>query len=239
MLDSTVPAGTIRRHMRRRIFLHALGFAVLVATAPASADIYSYVEEDGTVRFSNRPDDPRYKLYLRDPSEYKLRETKEVHNLRNPGDYRLRAPWGKKTPLENPLLEGKPFQEHVIAAAKNTQLDPALIHAVIIAESNYNPHAVSHKGAAGLMQLMPDTARRYGVKDKDIKQPEKNIRAGAQYLADLIRLFDGDLQLALAGYNAGENVVLRYGGKVPPYAETEAYVPRVLRFYEQLRLPGG
>jgi soluble lytic murein transglycosylase-like protein len=233
---------------RRHPLLHALGLtaalaALLAVAAPAArADVYSFVEEDGTVRFSNQPDDPRYKLYLRDPAEYKLRETKEFRNLRNPGDYRLRAQWGKKTdpdPLENPLLHGKPFQEHVIVAAKDTQVDPALIHAVITAESNYNPNAVSNKGAQGLMQLMPDTARRYGVKPKEIKLPEKNIMAGAQYLADLIRMFDGDLKLALAGYNAGENVVVRYGRKVPPYAETQAYVPRVLRVYDQLRLPGG
>jgi len=103
-------------------------------------------------------------------------------------------------------------------------------------ESNYNARAVSNKGAMGLMQLMPDTARRYGVKEKDIRQPDKNIRAGAQYLADLVQMFDGDLRLALAGYNAGENVVVRYGNRIPPYPETRAYVPRVLAHYDQLRL---
>ena len=230
---------------RRRVSLRVLGPAAALAgllalAAPAArADVYSFVEEDGTVRFSNKPDDARYKLYLREPTEYKLRDAKEFRNLRNPGDFRLRAPWGRRPDLfENPALEGKPFQAHVIVAAKHTQLDPALIHAVIAVESNYNPNAVSNKGALGLMQLMPDTARRYGLKDKEIKHPEKNIKAGAQYLADLIRMFDGDLKLALAGYNAGENVVVRYGHKVPPYAETQAYVPRVLRFYDQLRLPG-
>ncbi len=229
-----------RQHASLRTLGRTAALAALLAlAAPAGADIYSFVEEDGTVRFSNQPDDPRYKLYFRDPAEYKLREAKEFRNLRNPGDYRLRAAWGKKgDPLANPLLEGKPFQAHVIVAAKDTQLDPALIHAVITAESNYNPNAVSNKGAAGLMQLMPDTARRYGLKDKEIRHPDKNIKAGAQYLADLIRMFDGDLKLALAGYNAGENVVVRYGHKVPPYAETQAYVPRVLRVYDQLRLPG-
>jgi soluble lytic murein transglycosylase-like protein len=230
-------------HPLRVLGLTAALTALLAITAPAArADVYSFVDDDGTVRFSNQPDDPRYKLYLREPSEYKLRDAKEFRNIRNPGDFRLRAPWGKKTDPDlfaNPLLQGKPFQEHVIVAAKDTRLDPALIHAVITTESNYNVNAVSHKGAVGLMQLMPDTARRYGVKGKEIKLPEKNIMAGAQYLADLIRMFDGDLQLALAGYNAGENVVVRYGRKVPPYAETQAYVPRVLRVYDQLRLPGG
>src|SRR5262245_39167596 len=229
-----------RRHLSLRVLARAAALvALLAAAAPACADVYSFVEEDGTVRFSNKPDDARYKLYLREPTEYKLRDPKEFRNLRNPGDFRLRAPWGRRPDLfENRALEGKPYQEHVIVAAKSTQLDPALIHAVITAESNYNPNAVSEKGAVGLMQLMPDTARRYGLKAKEVKLPEKNITAGAQYLADLIRMFDGDLKLALAGYNAGENVVLRYGRKVPPYAETQAYVPRVLRVYDQLRLPG-
>ncbi len=237
MLEPRRVALGTRRHLGQ------VAAAALVALGgPVFADVYSFTDDDGTVRFSNQPDDPRYKLFLRDPSEYKLKDTKELRNLRNPGDYRLRAPWGKKADpdlLQNPLLEGKPFQDHVIEAARDTRLDPALIHAVITAESNYNPNAVSHKGAQGLMQLMPDTARRYGVTTKEIKQPGKNIKAGSQYLADLIRMFDGDIRLALAGYNAGENVVVRYGHKVPPYAETQAYVPRVLRVYDQLRLPGG
>jgi soluble lytic murein transglycosylase-like protein len=219
--------------------LRALAALVALGCAAplAHANVYALVEEDGTVRFSNAPDDPRYKLFFREPAEYKLRDAGEFRNLRNPGDYRLRAAWGKKPDLfENPALADKPFQKQVVVAAKDTRLDPALIHAVITAESNYNANAVSHKGAAGLMQLMPDTARRYGLREREIKHPEKNIKAGAQYLADLIRMFDGDLRLALAGYNAGENVVLRYGRAVPPYAETQAYVPRVLGYYEALRL---
>jgi soluble lytic murein transglycosylase-like protein len=210
-----------------------------VGAAPARADIYVLIEKDGSKRFSNQPNDPRYQLYLRSPTDYTLKDTAEIRNVRNPGDYRLRAPWGRKIEpdlLANPLLAAKPYREHVVEAAKETNLDPALIHAVITAESNYNANAVSHKGAVGLMQLMPDTARRYGVKGREIRQPDKNIRAGAQYLADLVRIFDGDLHLALAGYNAGENAVLRYGNRIPPYAETRAYVPRVLAHYDQLRL---
>jgi soluble lytic murein transglycosylase-like protein len=213
--------------------------ALGVASAAARANIYVLVEKNGSVRFSNVPNDPRYRLYHREPTEHKLKDVAEVRNLRNPGDYRLRAPWGRKIEpavLANPRLARKPFQEHVVEAAKQTNLDPALIHAVIVAESNYNPNAVSPKGAQGLMQLLPDTARRYGVLKKEIRQPEKNIKAGAQYLADLMQMFDGDVQLALAGYNAGENSVVRHGNRIPPYAETRAYVPRVLNTYDQLRL---
>jgi soluble lytic murein transglycosylase-like protein len=213
--------------------------AALGCTAPlVHADVYMLVEDDGTVRMSNSPDDPRYKLYLREPTGSKLRDPAQVRGVRNPGDLRLRAAWGRADPrFENPLLADKPYQEEVVQAAKEHKLDPALVHAVIAAESNYNPNAVSEKGAVGLMQVMPDTGRRYGVQAKELKQPQTNIRAGAQYLADLIAMFDGDLKLALAGYNAGENAVLRHGRKVPPFAETQAYVPRVLRFYDTLRLP--
>jgi soluble lytic murein transglycosylase-like protein len=212
--------------------------AVLACTAPlAHANIYALVEEDGTVRFSNTPDDPRYKLFFREPTEYKLRDSAQVRGVRNPGDYRLRAAWGRADPVfENPLLADKPYQGAVVEAAKVHRVDPALVHAVIAAESNYNPNARSHKGAVGLMQVMPDTGRRYGVREKELKHPEKNIRAGVQYLADLLEMFDGDLKLALAGYNAGENAVLRHGRRVPPFAETQAYVPRVLRFYDTLRI---
>jgi soluble lytic murein transglycosylase-like protein len=214
--------------------------ALGVASAAARADIYVLVEKNGSVRFSNVPNDPRFRLYHREPTDYKLKDAAAgPHNVRNPGDYRLRAVWGRQLQpevLANPRLASKPFQEEVAEAAKQTNLDPALIHAVIVAESNYNPNAVSPKGAQGLMQLLPDTARRYGLLKKEIRQPEKNIKAGAQYLADLLEMFDGDVRLALAGYNAGENSVVRHGHRIPPYAETLAYVPRVLATYDRLRL---
>jgi soluble lytic murein transglycosylase-like protein len=224
------------------MYVRALGAALAFACAAplAHANVYALVEEDGTVRFSRTPDDPRYKLFLREPTEYKLKDAGEVRGVRNPGDQRLRAAWGRADPkadvFANPLLAEKPYQGEVVAAAKQHQVDPALVHAVIAVESNYNPRALSHKGAVGLMQVMPDTGRRYGVKEKELRHPGKNIRAGVQYLSELIELFDGDLKLALAGYNAGENAVLRHGRRIPPFAETQAYVPRVLRFYDDLRV---
>jgi soluble lytic murein transglycosylase-like protein len=210
-----------------------VGFVFAAGTTVTRADIYSFVEADGTVRFTDQPDDRRYKLFLKEPRG----AAPALRNLRTPGDARLRASLGRELALgayDNPLLAAKPYQEDVLEAAKEHKLDPALVHAVIAAESNYNPTAVSVKGAIGLMQLMPDTGRRYGVREKELLQPRQNIKTGARYLADLIRMFDGDLKLALASYNAGENVILRFGRQVPPYAETQAYVPRVLRFYEQL-----
>jgi soluble lytic murein transglycosylase-like protein len=104
---------------------------------------------------------------------------------------------------------------------------------VISAESGYNPFARSRKGATGLMQLMPETARRYGA--RNLLDPAQNIHAGARYLRDLMDLFDDDLHLVLAAYNAGENAVLRAGMQIPPYSETMTYVPRVITYYRQYR----
>lgn len=107
-------------------------------------------------------------------------------------------------------------------------VDPILVRAVIQVESNFNPKSVSHKGARGLMQLMPGTAKRFGV--RKIDDPDENIRGGIQYLAVLQKLFPNDLSRALAAYNAGENAVIRYG-RVPPYEETQTYVRRCLTVY--------
>ena len=113
--------------------------------------------------------------------------------------------------------------------ANEHQLRPELVHAVIRAESAYRADAVSSKGAVGLMQLMPGTAERYGVTDR--RDPEQNMRGGSAYLRDLLVMFDRDLQLALAAYNAGENAVKRYGNAVPPFPETQDYVRKVIRFF--------
>ncbi len=134
------------------------------------------------------------------------------------------------------LPEIRPFQGYVAIAGKAHGLDPDLLHAVIAVESNYNVNAVSPKGAIGLMQIMPATGQRYGVSAKDLRQPESNIRVGSRYLAELLQRFGYDLMLALAGYNAGEYAVIRHGMRIPPYAETQVYVTRVLRAYERLRV---
>lgn len=112
--------------------------------------------------------------------------------------------------------------------ASKYRVDATLVRAVIQVESDFNPRIISHKGARGLMQLMPATAKRFGV--TKIHDPEQNIRGGVQYLAYLIRLFNDDLVRALAAYNAGENAVIRYGG-IPPYDETSEYVRRAMTVY--------
>ena len=109
-----------------------------------------------------------------------------------------------------------------------------LLHAVITVESAYNAHAVSRAGAQGLMQLMPATAERFGVKDPF--NPKQNINGGSRYLSYLMELFNGDFRLALAAYNAGENAVKRHGNRIPPYKETQNYVRKVMKYYKKYRL---
>lgn len=134
-------------------------------------------------------------------------------------------------------LEQRPFHEQVTSASKDTGLDSALLHAVISVESGYNNVAVSAKGARGLMQLLPATASRYGA--SNLFDPAENIGAGARYLRDLMRMFNNDLELSLAAYNAGENAILRHGNRIPPYSETQRYVPLVLKRYRYFSNLGG
>ena len=119
------------------------------------------------------------------------------------------------------------YDELINGAASRYGLDPDLLHAVIQAESDYDPNCRSRAGAAGLTQLMPGTARRLGV--EDVHDPAQSIDGGAHYLREMLDMFDGSTELALAAYNAGPGAVSRYGG-IPPYAETQAYVPRVLGY---------
>jgi soluble lytic murein transglycosylase-like protein len=123
----------------------------------------------------------------------------------------------------------------IAAAARAAALDPALVHAVIAVESGYGATAKSPKGAVGLMQVMPETALRYGVRASELATPAANLRAGTRYLRDLFELFDSRIELALAAYNAGEHAVLRNNFRIPPYRETQQYVPAVLALYAKWR----
>jgi soluble lytic murein transglycosylase-like protein len=132
------------------------------------------------------------------------------------------------------------YGDLIFAAARRHEINPELVAAVIRAESAFQPRALSNKGARGLMQLMPATAKRYGVRSSELFLPERNIEAGVRYLAFLADRFAGDLPKILAGYNAGEGTVARYGG-VPPYRETQSYVRRILGFLglETAPVPGS
>jgi soluble lytic murein transglycosylase-like protein len=174
----------------------------------AHADIYSFVDPAGVTHFSNVPVDKRYRLLLATPAEGRAE---------HPGK------WLAKSARYDPLIE---------RAARSAAVRPELVRAVIVVESAFNPRAVSKRGAQGLMQLRPSTARRYGV--SDAFDPEQNITAGAHYLRDLLARFGNDLELTLAAYNAGEEAVERYGRSIPPFSETRLYVPAVMRVYHKL-----
>jgi len=202
---------------RARAAAVLLGLSMgLLAAGHAYADIYAYTDEGGITHFSNVPDNQRYRLYLR---------------TEKPAAAAPLVQGSGKMVLN--LANQRRYGPYVTEAARVNQVEAALVHAVISAESGYNPNALSRKGAAGLMQLMPDTARRYGVTNP--YDPAQNIDGGARYLRYLMQLFNNDLRLALAAYNAGEQNVIKYGYRVPPYRETALYVPKVLRFYQKYR----
>ena len=186
--------------------------AAAAPAAPALADVYSFVDPEGVAHFSNGPADPRYQLLIASPEEAAAA-----------------SPKGKSIDW---LARSARYDGVISLAAKAATIQAALVRAVIVVESGFNPRAVSKKGAVGLMQLQPATARRYGV--KNIYDPEQNVRAGAHYLSDLLARYDSNLELALAAYNAGEDAVERYGRHVPPFRETLAYVPSVMRVYQRL-----
>src|SRR6185503_6528028 len=142
----------------------------------------------------------------------------------------------------NPSLGGfttgnADIDTYIVESGKRNSVDPLLLYSIMHQESTFKPRAISYKGARGLMQLMPPTASRFGV--TNIWDPKQNIEGGARYMRFLLDLFSGDVHLALAGYNAGEGAVRKYGNKVPPYSETREYVRRIGNRYSMIRDPNA
>jgi len=205
-------------------FLALAGLVVTVSMESAYADIFKYVDGGGNVYFTDKPlKGSRYRLEWQRESRKLVSES----NARLSGLGKLR--YRPQGPSRSVGKRRANYDHLVTANARRYRLSPELLHAVIRAESAYNPQAVSSAGAQGLMQLMPGTAARYGV--SDTFDPVDNIRGGAAYLRDLLDMFDQDLALAVAGYNAGEGAVMKYGRQVPPYAETQSYVRKVMQYY--------
>jgi len=192
---------------------------VLCAAGNAPADdtkIYKSYDASGRPVFSDRP----------------LNRSSQVYAMFDGTHLWPRAGTG---PVSLPQLSARrrsvePIVERV---AQSHGLNPALLKAIIEVESGFNANAVSPKGAVGLMQVMPATAARYGR--FNLYSPEQNIDVGARYLRDLLAMFDGNIRLAVAAYNAGENAVIRHGRRIPPYQETIKYVPMVLERYDRFR----
>lgn len=208
-----------RRKTRYGIAASLIWFGSLAPAFCADGDsIYQRKGTEGAITLSNVPDDDSFQLFIAAP-------------IAKAAFASLPA-YGQASNVASLASRVARFRELVAAVAQTTAVDPRLLHAMIAVESGYNPQAVSPKGAIGMMQLMPATARRYGI--TDMRDPQQNILGGARYLSDLLRMFNNDLNLAVAAYNAGENAILRHGRQIPPYQETRAYVPKVLALYERL-----
>jgi len=183
-------------------FLAAVMLMVLPLARAEAGTLYQYVDEKGCVHISNIPNDPRFKPWF---GEDKARDFPE---------------------------ERRRLQSLVERAGSKHRVNPDLIKAIIKVESDFDPQAVSSKGALGLMQLMPETARRWGV--SRVFDPEENLDGGIQHFKWLLQQFEGNLRLALAAYNAGEQPVLRYQN-IPPFPETVQFVKMVIAEFKKLQ----
>jgi soluble lytic murein transglycosylase-like protein len=187
--------------------------AILLAasTAAATPKIYTYLDAQGQRHYTDVPDNSRYRLLVLSPNDRTASGDRYDSQL---------------------LAKATRYDSIIEHAAVSAAVESNLLRAVIVVESGFNSRAVSKRGAVGLMQLMPATASRYGVSNPfDARQ---NVHGGARYLKFLIDRFGHDVRLALAAYNAGEDAVERNGGQIPPFSETMAYVPRVLKIYKML-----
>jgi soluble lytic murein transglycosylase-like protein len=197
--------------LRLALFMTTLLAASSIA---ASAKIYTYMDAQGLRHYTDVPDNKRYRLLVLSPQD--------------------RTASGDRYDLQL-LARASQYDSIIEHAAVSAAVEPNLLRAVIVVESGFNSHAISKRGAVGLMQLMPATASRFGVSNPyDARQ---NVHGGARYLKFLIDRFGHDIRLALAAYNAGEDAVDRNGGQIPPFSETLAYVPRVLKIYKMLGEP--
>ncbi|MEO6320904.1 MAG: lytic transglycosylase domain-containing protein [Polaromonas sp.] len=207
--------------------------------APARADIWAYIDAQGISHFSSLQLDERYALFSRGGEGFNA--GKGAGNTAGGGKGLTATP--PKLLAYFDVSPGYKAVRHLLREASATHdIDYDLLKALIATESGFNAQAVSPKGAVGLMQLIPPTAARYGVKsdknsaaEQKLTDPRTNIRAGSSYLSYLIKLFPGQIELALAAYNAGEGAVQRAGNKIPNYPETRNYVKTVMQLYNQLK----
>jgi soluble lytic murein transglycosylase len=186
------------------VFLGTL-LTLIGAVSSVHADIYMYIDEDGVMHFTNAPtsNEHEYKIYIKE-----------------------------KTAVSKKFYATNKYDHFIADAAEHTGVDSRLLKAMIKAESDFDPRAVSSKGAMGLMQIMPENFKMLNLENPF--DPRQNIRAGAEYFQKMYQRFNGKLTLSLAAYNAGPTAVDRYK-RIPPYQETEEYVRRVLRYYRTFK----
>jgi soluble lytic murein transglycosylase-like protein len=248
-------------YLKRLAMYFSLALAGFAVATPARADVWGYVDERGVAHFAAERVDERYVLFFKGGQGFDTKDgIKPIASAAPAAAPLAPAPAHPDSSISRPSsATGVPpkllaFFEistnykavrHLLREASAVHnIDYELLQALIATESGFDPAAVSPKGAVGLMQLMPATAQRYGVKDdakqplaKKLTDPKTNIGAGSSYLRDLIKMFPGKLELAVAAYNAGEGAVQRYGNKIPPYKETQNYVATVMQLYAYLKPP--
>ncbi len=195
--------------MTRTRLAEILMVLTLAVPCIAGADVFRYIDRDGTIHFTDSPTHPGYQLYLKD--------AKPAASARGGEEY--------------------PFRAIILEACRTYHLQEPLLRAVIEVESDGDRYAVSRAGARGLMQLMPDTMRTVGVQNP--YDPRQNIMGGAKHLREMLNAFNNNLHLALAAYNAGSKAVVKANNQVPPFPETQDYVKRVLRNYSSYTRTAG
>lgn len=211
-------------------FKAAIAACVFGIPVYCHADIYGYVDEQGIAHLSTEKVDQRYQLFMHRDESFDSSQLVPVEPA---------MPESRLFQILSQHPNLKKYEVLLNQAAQEFTLEPALLKAVMAAESGFNPLAISGKGAIGLMQIMPDTAERYGVTGdrkysiaQKLSDPKINIRIAARYLRDLQKMFPGQQDLVLASYNAGEGAVQKYRGRIPPYAETRNYVQLVTQLHQ-------
>ncbi len=223
-------------------FARALAVAALLCVAAlpvARAEVWGYVDDKGIAHFSSEQVDERYQLFFRGGESFDT-----AQGLKTPRPVAVPTAPPKLIAFFEVSPAYRQVKHHLREASKLHEVDYELLQAVIATESGFDVAAVSPKGAIGLMQIMPATAQRYGVNGdakvtlaKKLTDPGTNVRTGTRYLRDLMAMFKGRLDLALAAYNAGEGAVQRAGNRIPNFPETQNYVKTVMQLYEVLKPP--
>ena len=228
--------------MKALASLLAAGALALAFAAPAHAEVWGYVDDKGIAHFAAEKVDERYELFFRGGESFDT-----ANGVGTPRAVAVPSAAASKLIAYFEFAPGyKAVAHHVRAASKANDVDPELLKALIATESGFDAKALSPRGAVGLMQVMPETAQRYGVSgekkaqvEKKLFDPAVNIKTGTKYLRYLLDLFPGRIDLALAAYNAGEGAVQRAGNRVPNYKETQNYVKTVMQLYEMLKPPSS
>lgn len=225
--------------LKTRIFGRLAVLLIGMAALPALADVWGYIDDKGVTHFATDRLDERYELFFKSGESFSTEKSTLSPTSSAYAPNKLLAYFD--------VSPNYKAVKHLLKEAAQTHgIDYALLQALIATESGFDTFAVSPKGAVGLMQLMPPTAERYGVRadkktpiEQKLTDPKTNIKAGATYLRDLINMFPGQIELAVAAYNAGEGAVQRAGNKIPNYPETKNYVKTVMQLYSHLKPPEG